>query len=150
RIWSRQPTGSQQTAWRGLDFSAPSDTSLLSPELVVGDGPLVVTFDHKFTFEEGDDQQGHEFFDGGFIEITSEHGATWQDVSELGAMPGYGGTITDTSGNPDAGRDAYVSQNASWPMYDKVTLNFGDRIKNRTVQLRFRIGSDQASGAFGW
>jgi len=141
--WSRQlVTG--DWAWRGLDQGFASDTSLTSPPLVVGAG-LVVTFDHRFSFEfDG------TYWDGGVIEASTDDGATWADVTTLGVAPGYNGTINGHSGNPLEARAVFGASNPAYPARDAVTLDFGDAFAGQTVRLRFRIGTDGAAGGFGW
>ncbi|MEJ7600284.1 MAG: hypothetical protein WKG01_20410 [Kofleriaceae bacterium] len=108
--------------------------------------PLVVTFAHRFEFE-GD---ATTVWDGGVIELSSDGGTTWVDVSTLGITPGYLGPITNVSGNPLAGRPAYSGVNAASPAMDTVTMDFGTQFANMTVKLRFRIGTDAGFGTAGW
>src|SRR5205823_2412154 len=54
--WSRAEIAPLNHGWRGIDFGAVSDTWLATPELHVGmAAPFVVTADHRFKFETGDD-----------------------------------------------------------------------------------------------
>jgi MYXO-CTERM domain-containing protein len=88
--------------------------------------------------------------DGGAIEISEDGGVTWQDVSAYGAEPGYNGRVLS---NPDHAldeRDVFVGENPSFPDTDTVYLSFGMALAGKTIQLRFRIGTDESIGAFGW
>ncbi len=139
-IWSRVEVGPFNHAWFGVDFGAVSDTALESPMLQVGTtAPFVIAFDHRFGFE---DNGGVEpFFDGGVIEI-SRNGGPWVDITAF-AEPGYGGTLFDGSGNPLAGRRAFVSRNAAFPNFEPLTLNLGMAFAGQAVRIRFRIATDE-------
>jgi hypothetical protein len=144
--WARVELTATDHAFHGADGGSSSDVSLVSPALrVSATDPLVIAFDHAFSFEAG----GGIFWDGGVLEITSDGGATWQDISAF-ATPSYGGIITDTSGNPLGGRSAYVGNNPSYPDTDTETLDLGTALAGQIVRVRFRIGTDSAVGAPGW
>jgi hypothetical protein len=143
-IWQRTATAPTNYAWVGLDASSQSDTQLTSPDLVVSaTDSLVIRFDHRYQFE----RSGTTNFDGGVIEVSSDGGRTWQDISTY-AAPGYGGVLT--SGNPLVGRNAFVGQSASWPNTDAVSLDLGTALAGRTIRVRFRIATDSGTGAAGW
>jgi hypothetical protein len=123
-----------------------SDTQLVSPPLRVNaSGDFQIAFDHAYSFEFS---EGF-YWDGGVLEISSDDGATWRDVSTL-VDPGYVGVLTGDSGNPLGGRLAYGNQNAAYPATDRVSLNFGAALAGQTVRLRFRIGTDASVNAPGW
>ncbi|MEZ4404246.1 MAG: M36 family metallopeptidase [Kofleriaceae bacterium] len=144
-MWSRAPVGAS-VGWHGLDLASVGDGQLVSPPLPVGAGNLVVSFTHRFDFEFS----GGTYWDGGVLELSTDSGVTWNDVSTYGVTPGYIGTITDTSGNVLANRLAYARQNPAYPATDTVSLDFGPQFSGQTVQLRFRVGTDQAVGGGGW
>jgi MYXO-CTERM domain-containing protein len=148
-IWTRteQPGGNH--VWTGIDYSSPSDTSLVSPPVTVAaSGNFVLTFDHRYSFE----QSMGVNWDGSLIEISGDGGGTWEDISTYGA-PGYTGTIGDPQGqaqNALINRDGYVGESAAYPAMETVTIDLGTAFANKTVQVRFRIGTDDAAGANGW
>jgi MYXO-CTERM domain-containing protein len=149
-VWSRAEIGPGNHAWVGADFPSVSDNQLVSPPLVVGTDNLVLTFKHAHAFEAS---MGFNF-DGAVIEISTDAGKTWQDVSTLGD-PGYEGTIVasamgQASTNPLKGRKGYVGRNASYPALDPVSVDLGNSLAGMTVQVRFRIGTDDGAGAAGW
>ncbi len=155
-IWSRDLQANGNYRFYGQNYPAHSDTALVSPDLVVGAANFVVTFKHAHDFESSPQQPGQPDtrWDGGLIEITTDNGVTWQDVSMF-AMPGYNGTIATVAGadNPLGGRQGFVARNAAWPNTNNVTLDFGAAFANKTVKLRFRIGTDAAAGIpdyLGW
>jgi hypothetical protein len=146
-IWSRVEVTPLDRAWFGLDFGAVSDTALESPNLQVSaTAPFVIAFDHRFGFE--DNGGVAPFFDGGVIEI-SRNGGPFEDISTF-TEPGYGGTLFDGSGNPLAGRRAFVGRNASFPERETLTLDLGMAFAGETVRIRFRIATDEAASDIGW
>ena len=130
--------------WLGADQGSPSDVMLTSPPLKASaTANLTVTFDHTYDFEPT--------FDGGVIEYSVDNGTTWADVATLsGITPGYTDTLGTMSDNPLGGRMAFSGQNPMFPAVDTVTLDFGTQLAGQTFLLRFRIGTDDASGATGW
>jgi large repetitive protein len=145
QIWSRLEVSPFDHAWVGLDFGSLSDTQLTSPALVVGTAPLVIAFDHRHSFEADATTR----YDGGMIELSTDGGATWADVSTY-AAPGYNGTLSGCCDNPLAGRSAFTARNPSWPSRDTVVLNVGTALAGQTIRLRFRIATDAAAGDIGW
>jgi hypothetical protein len=148
-IWALVPGEMFEGAMQGTDYSSPSDTAIVSPPLVVSAStPFVVTFTHTHDFEFGDGV----WWDGGVVEFTTDDGATWADVATLSA-PGYNATL----GDPDMmamnvlrDRPGYGATNAAHPASNTVTLSFGNALAGQTVRLRFRIGTDDATGGPGW
>src|SRR5262249_48759849 len=71
------------------DPSTFSDNQLLSPTIVFicDSGPVQVSFRNNFNFQDG--------FDGGVLEVSYDHGLTFQDVLAAGGtfvLGGYNGT----------------------------------------------------------
>jgi hypothetical protein len=147
-IWGRATEVNGNHTLFGLDAPFVSDTQAVSPVFSVGPQPFVVSFSNAFDMEA--DSFG-DFFDGGVIELSSDGGLTWSDVTMFGASPGYTGTLSLGGGNPIEGRSAYVGRSAGFPARQPVTLNFGTQFAGKLVQLRFRAGSDSCcSTASGW
>lgn len=148
-IWSRAVDVAPNHVLRGVDSGFQSDTALVSPLFSVGAAaPFTVTFRHRYHFETDTSSFPVAYFDGAVVEISEDGGATWRDVTALGAAPSYGGALD--SGNPLGARQAYVFHNPSYPAMDTQTLDFGTQLAGKTVRLRFRIGSDQFVGDEGW
>jgi chitinase len=138
---------------------------LVSPPLVVStDNAFVLTFKQRYSFENdliSATATTPTAFDGGVIEISLDGAATWQDISTY-VSPGYTKTLytittdpeADPADGPDtnilAGRRAYGGESKSYPAYQNVSLNLGTALAGQTVQVRFRIGSDESQGAPGW
>ena len=144
-IWSRDQLDPTNHAWHGADSGTVTDTQLTTPSLQVSaTGDFTMSFAHSHSFEADS-----ILWDGGVIEFSTDEGASWTDISTI-VDPGYTGVITDTSGNPLGGRNAFGAANASFPDFDNVTLNLGTALAGQAVLIRFRIGTDAAVGAPGW
>jgi MYXO-CTERM domain-containing protein len=154
-IWSRGPIEDGSGVFHAIDAPITTDTAFVSPVLNVGQDAFSVTLRHRHLFEAGQLEENGPvvFFDGAVIEITTDGGTTWTDITASGATPAYGGTLVtqeDGSDNPLAGRSAYVFANPSLPNFDTETLNFGTALAGQSIRLRFRVGSDQGAGQYGW
>jgi MYXO-CTERM domain-containing protein len=146
RIWAREREAAFDNLWHGDDFASPSDTAIVTPDLVV-DQSAAFTIDilHAYSFE-GSPQT---WWDGGVIEVTRDGGATWEDVS-MYADPGYDGVISDQAGSTIAGREAFSGDSDDYPNLEPLSLDLGQNFAGETVQVRFRIATDQAVGGDGW
>jgi len=143
--WTRVKT-LDETRWTILGNVNPSDEWFTSPPLqVAADQPFVIKFKHRYAFER--DSRGR-FLDGGVLEISVDGGTTFTDV---GAKAGYGGTLRTTrSVNPLAGRNAWVDKNAKNPGFDDATVDLGTTYAGKTVQIRFRVGTDEGTASAPW
>ena len=108
-------------------------------------GNFSFTFQHNFDFE----RDASNFYDGGVVEISSDGGTTWSDIS-FALSPGYTSTLFSQSGNPIGGRGAYCGQSAGYPGLITVTASLGTAYQGQTVRVRFRVGCDAGVGAQGW
>lgn len=141
-------TGANEMIW-GQDIDGVSDHRYESPDLMVGAGPFSMTFQNRYQFE----QSMNTNWDGAVIEYSQDNGMTWADVTTLaGVNAGYTGTIDNTGGNPLGGRQGYTNATAGFANGTMVarTINFGTTLANKTVKVRFRVGTDQLMGAGGW
>ncbi|WP_275899129.1 myxosortase-dependent M36 family metallopeptidase [Pyxidicoccus caerfyrddinensis] len=132
-------------AFFGVDLGSPADFSLVSPPLnVSATAPFIVSFNHAYDFEA--DVSGN--YDGAVIELTENGGQTWVDIADSL----YTGTLIQYAGNfnPLAGRRAFVGTTANFPTFNTATLNLGTTYAGKTVQIRFRIGTDNGVGNTGW
>lgn len=144
--WSHVRDSALDGAWHGDDASAPTDTSLTSPLLTASETErLTITFQHKFSFE----RSGNTYWDGGVIEYSIDDGATWEDISAL-ANPGYVGTLSAQANNPLGNRMGYGGNSRAWPEYEPVSLDIGTALAGKQFRIRFRIGTDDNTGAAGW
>ena len=92
---------------------------------------------HHYDFEPG--------WDGGVIEISTDNGGTWLDLSTLDVISGNYNDVLN-SGNPLAGQDAFSGNSSGYvsTLVDLVSLTGSD------VQVRFRVVTDAIIGATGW
>ena len=146
-LWGRAFDASGNESYFAKDAGFPTDTQFVSPPLVTSPTEhFVVSFKHAYNFEGSPGQ----LFDGGMIEVSIDHGATWRDVSEFGINPGYTGPLFVGSDNPLAGRPAFSAKSPGFPARTQLVLDFGTQLSGCAVLIRFRIGTDAASAATGW
>jgi len=147
--WQRRALSPTSHVWWGPDnngqiddekASLPDEQSLVSPTLHVGTGPLTLSFQHRFAFENGG-------WDGGVVELSTDNGASWTDIG-AGAYNGL--TNAATSAPVGASRPAFVNRSTGWPNFVPAALNVGTTYANQDVRIRFRIGADDTTGAPGW
>jgi hypothetical protein len=149
--WRRRELSATRHVWWGPDnngqvdgikASAPDQQSLVSPPLQVGAGPVTMSFQHRFAFENAG-------WDGGVIELSTDNGGSWVDIG-AGAAVYNGATNAVTSAPIGASRPAFVNRIVGWPNFAPVALNLGTTYAGQTVKIRFRIGTDETTGAPGW
>ena len=142
-LWTLTADASRNHFWFGKNLARPSDIQLVSPVLQVSRSEsFVVSLSHAYVLEEG--------FDGGVIELSSDAGASWTDVTEFGVDPGYVGELSPGGGNALENRVAFTGVSPGFPARQPLTLDFGTRLAGQSVQLRFRIGSDVTVALSGW
>lgn len=148
QFWARTSGAASNHVLFGTDASFPTDTQLVSPVLQASStAPLVVTFSHAYDLEA----ELGQFFDGGVLEISNDGGATWRDVTQVGANPGYPVIISPGDPtNPLQGRPAFGGRSPAFPALQPVTLDFGTQFGGQAVELRFRLASDFCCTATGW
>jgi hypothetical protein len=146
-LWVRATEADLNHTWLGKNAGFPSDTQLVTPVLAVSaTEPFVFKFSHAYNLEGA----GAVLFDGGVIELSTDGGATFTDVSALGVDPEYTGTLVPTGLNPIRGRQAYSGASPGFPVRNALVLDFGTQFAGQNVQLRFRIGTDANTAESGW
>jgi hypothetical protein len=139
-------TGPLNGLWHGPDLGEISDASLVSPPLQAGSDPVSFSFRHRFSFENDPGDR----YDGGVIEVSTDGGTTWDDITTVATgSVGYVGAIA-TSGNPLSGRQAYARTSGGYPGFVTQNVDLGTALAGQTFRIRFRAGSDEAVGAPGW
>ncbi|WNG59964.1 hypothetical protein F0U59_38520 [Archangium gephyra] len=136
----------------GPNPGGAGDVRLTTPLLQVGTEPFIITFKHAYDFETDNTVSPPDYYDGAIIEVLEAGTSEWVDVGS--AL--YAGSLYDnpvaypTNGNPLKGKRAIVGRSAGYPALTTATLNLGTAWAGKTVQVRFRIGSDNASAGAGW
>jgi hypothetical protein len=133
------------------DLNGITDIALVSPAMSIGTSPLIIGFQHRYNFEFS----GATLFDGGVVEISSDGGNTWTDVTLLPTPAvvtgqGYTGSLAAGGGNPLGTRRAFGGISPGYPAYVSTSFNLGTQFAGRAVSFRFRIGSDSNGRADGW
>ena len=150
--WLRVAAGTTDHSWLGLASRSPSDGRLTSPPLqVAATGSFSFSFRHRFLFEFAPGPP-ITYFDGGMIEISTDNGATWNDVAgpPYFVNPGYSGGLAAGGGNPLEGRQAFSGNSPGYPAFNTVNVNLGTALQGQTVRIRFRIGTDEGTDNYGW
>ncbi len=141
-LWgTRVHSGAQ--AWHANDPASSSDQRLVSPvvTLPAGQSPLTLQFWNYQSFE---DRSGG-CYDGGILEISTNNGSTWTQITSGLLTDPYDGPIA--SGNPLVGLNAWCGDPQDWTN-SIVDLN---AYAGQTVRFRFRLGSDTSVGRTdGW
>lgn len=124
----------------GANAPFTSDTSAITPPLAVGNDPFTVGFNLAYSIEAS--SSGSSFYDGAVVELSTDAGASWADVTSYGANPAYSGVISVNFDNPLAGRPAYSGISPNFPTLAPLALDFGSQFAGQSVQLRFRMATD--------
>jgi Zn-dependent metalloprotease len=138
---------------------ATDSTIAMRTGFTVPAGTSYLRFTHAFGFETNSLALGLplENFDGGVVEYSAD-GGPWTDAGSLMTGTGNngygfntglsrGGTrIASDHGNPLAGRSAFTWQSQGY-VTSRATLS---SLAGKKVKFRFRIGSDDLGGDYGW
>lgn len=132
----------------------PMDASIaMSRNLVIPNttSPVYLRFDHAFGFESGFDWGTFEdvAYDGGTVEYSIVTGSTlgpWTKTDAFLTDNGYNLTIGADSSNPLHGRKVFSGTSKG---YQSTRINLNS-LRGKTIRLRFRIGSDEYVGDYGW
>lgn len=135
--------------WSAIGPAYAVDRSLVSPVFTRDTSePLSIAFDYRHDLEA--DGLSGELLDAVVLEVSTDSGGTWTDVSMLGAVPyATSGVIASSSGNPLVGRPAFGGRSASYPAWQRVMITL-DSLPGSSVRFRFRFVSDvgTSSGPF--
>lgn len=128
-------------AWFATNPPSVSDQYLVSSPIAIGASTQYVTY---LTFaavvflETG--------YDGGVVEVSTNSGATWADLGTNAIVNGYDAIINNTFGNPIGGRLAFTgTYGGFYTTVIPLTLYTG-----KTINIRFRVGTDNADASYGW
>ena len=105
-----------------------------------------LTFRHNFNLDASSEDPNLGF-DGGVLEISTDNGNTFQDITAVGSFVngGYNRTISTDHGSPIAGRQAW-SGNSQGFITTTVELPFSLYLS----KLRWRMASDTSGSNEGW
>lgn len=124
-------------SWFAVDPDAFSNQSLiLKSPVTLGENALL-RFWHDYNTEDS--------FDGGVVEISTDGGLTWENLGDKMIQNGYNGQIPLLNASPVNGpaftgsSDGYIQTIVDLSSYT-----------GKSVQIRFRMGSDVLSPATGW
>lgn len=158
--WERTALDYSEGVFHGPDEDGIADRLFTSPPLqVAAAGSLSFTIKHRYDLETDTSVMPTDYYDGARIELSDDGGTTWQDLGPKITMNGYTGTVVTIpppNSNPLAGKLAYTGQSAGYtdmngaPGYITSTVDLGTTYQGKTVQVRFRLGTDPATGAGGW
>jgi hypothetical protein len=131
-------------SWKATDPSSISDQRLTSPTVTLPDDLSGLNFQfEQWRLIEG---SGTTCADGGILEVSVDGGAFSQIPSGQFLVGGYTGTVSTGSGNPLAGNQAWCGLATA---YEPVVADLS-AYAGHDVQLRFRLGSNNASPREGW
>jgi len=144
-ISTLRPFGGSANAWLAPDVPTPSDQRLTSPVIVLpsGQNPLSLQFQSDQTIE---DNNTTACWDGGFIEISTNGGATFTALPSASMLTDpYDGPL---SAGPAAPQPAWCGDPQAYLLSIVDLTNFA----GQTVQLRFRFTTDDSVGRLpnGW
>ncbi len=140
-IWENTDRQSRSGVRSFWVTSAPTDFNdqtleVLNPITVRGTQP-VLGFYHKYDTHAG--------FDGGIVQITTDNGRTWEDVSDKIFRNPYRGIVSFQT-------FALPNVKAFWGKMDSFIGTYVDLSSylGKNIKFRFRFGSDNKEASNGW
>ncbi|MFL6277629.1 MAG: HYR domain-containing protein [Blastocatellia bacterium] len=123
------------------------DNRLDSPSIAITTAAAQLMFRNNWDFN---DSGGH--FDGGVLEVSTDAGATFADITSAGiggsfVQNGYNSTISVNFSSPIAGRMAWSGTSGG---YVTTIANLGANLAGKTIKLRWRAASDSSVASNGW
>jgi hypothetical protein len=136
-------------SWVSQDSSNTKDDRLFAPTQVISSSSKL-SFWHRYFLEET--------FDGGVLEISTDGGETWVDVTTSGSFVsgGYTGTIDSTTDSAIAGREAWTggSPTAAGDEMTEVVVDLGGFVpateSSAIVMIRWRLVTDALVPGMAW
>ncbi len=136
-VTSRNPRSGDST-WISRNAGNENNTQflILEEQNVTSRNQLI--FWHNYITEEG--------FDGGFVEISTNNGATWEDLGDNFIQNGYNGVLGSSTNNFIAGRDAFTGDNGG---YEQSIIDLS-AYEGMSALIRFVFGEDDNTRGEGW
>jgi uncharacterized repeat protein (TIGR01451 family) len=131
-------THSGSTSWFAPNLGQVGDQYLILNVPGFLPSRMELSFWHYYDLET--------WYDGGVIEISTDNGATWDDLGHLILENGYTLQLDGNTLNPLAGRLAFSDYTFDW-IQTRVDLQ---SYAGQAVQIRFRLGTDEVYGYYGW
>jgi subtilisin family serine protease len=123
------------------DLAYDSDQRLVSPAIELPSASLPLTLQF-WTHQTIEDRIGG-CYDGAFLEISSDGGGSWNQVSSAKLPVGsYKGPISSSFNNPARGKQAWCGDPQDW---SRTVVDL-DGHAGETVQFRFRMATDASTG----
>jgi len=137
--WTYGPSyGDGSAGWFADDVSSVSDQYLTLAAPVTLTDAAELRFLHRFETENG--------FDGGVVEISTDGGATWEDLGSAMTQNGYTGTISTSYSSPIGGRSAFEGSSGG---FIETIVDLGDYV-GEEILIRFRMATDSSVSSDGW
>jgi bacillolysin len=114
-----------------------TDTAVAMAASVAIPAGAFLHFAHAFGFAN---------YDAGVVEYSTNAGVTWTDAGSFFDSNGYTGIVNAASGNPLAGRSAFVDESHG---YISSRLNLSS-LAGQSVRFRWRMGLDSDKYKYGW
>ncbi len=139
--WTLGSTAHSGTmAWQANNFGAITDQRLVSPSIALPSdlGVLTLAFWNRQSMED----RSSGCYDGSIIEISSDAGATWTQITAGLLTDPYDGPISSSFSNPLGGLDGWCGDPQE---YLNSVIDLAP-YAGQTVQFRFRMGNDSSVG----
>ena len=141
--WNISNSGvSNSKAFSSSDVEFITDKYLISPALTLSTSSSL-EFWHKYDLEAG----SGNFYDGAVLEISTNNGSTWTDLSShFMAGTSYDGSISTSYSNPLGGSNAWSGTQSSFVKAEVDLSSFA----GQTAKIRWRMGTDSSQSAGTW
>jgi Zn-dependent metalloprotease len=132
----------------GRDAEPYTDSrATLTTGVPIPAGKTFLRFKHAYLFDSFVYQGTPRYYDGGVLEYSTDGGSVWKDAKPLfSAGKNYGGTLYQYSFNPLGGRQSFVGDSHGY-VSSRYKLS---SLAGKTVNFRWRLGTDQAVALKGW
>ena len=144
------------TAFLAVDSSTTSDQYLLSPPIAVpmaGQEPITLSFWNYQNIESNLGQGEAACWDGALLEVSTDGGANFVQVPSMKLLTDpYNGSVAVQAASPISGLDAWCANDLVPVSGDQQVVSIVDleTFAGQTIQLRFRLGTNNFGGDEGW
>jgi len=123
------------------DPAGISDKHLDTPGIPIHSASAQLSFRNNYNLEGT--------FDGGVLEVSTDNGVTFEDITVQCTFitGGYNATINSSFGSPIAGRMAWSGNSCC---YICTVVQLPAAFNDQTIKLRFRMASDGSVAGVGW